>query len=223
VPRLTRVEKQAETRALLLDAAAREVAERGYADAHIDRISETAGFSKGAFYSNFRSKDELVLAVFERTLSDAMNLPFQGVGSAARDPRSLMNALSAQTSARLQEDRLSALLRLELLHQSIRNTRLRDAVVGHYNELVATNAGLFAQARVQLGLRPLPHAARAAAELYLAVILGVALLRCAGAKLTPAGSLAASLLNVTVAEDPMAPAALQSKPKRTRRPPRPAR
>jgi AcrR family transcriptional regulator len=66
--RLTRAERQAETRARLLDAAVRVCARRGLADATIEEISEEAGYTRGAVYSNFESKENLLLAVFEERI-----------------------------------------------------------------------------------------------------------------------------------------------------------
>ena len=42
--------------------------ERGFHGASLDEIAETAGYWKGAVYSNFDSKDELFLAVFDAHL-----------------------------------------------------------------------------------------------------------------------------------------------------------
>ncbi len=55
-----------ETRARLLDAAAEVFVARGIALASVEEIAETAGFSRGAFYSNFTDKDELVMALLSR-------------------------------------------------------------------------------------------------------------------------------------------------------------
>ena len=63
--RLTREESQALTRAKLLANAVRVVAAEGYEGASIDKIAEAAGYSKGAFYSNFASKEELFLELLE--------------------------------------------------------------------------------------------------------------------------------------------------------------
>jgi AcrR family transcriptional regulator len=50
-------------------AAAMEVfAERGFHGASVEDICERAGFTRGAFYSNFDSKDDLVLALYEQHL-----------------------------------------------------------------------------------------------------------------------------------------------------------
>lgn len=54
------------TREKLLDAAHRVFIDRGVAVATIEEICEAAGFTRGAFYSNFTDKDSLVLALLER-------------------------------------------------------------------------------------------------------------------------------------------------------------
>lgn len=61
ISRLTRTESKAQTRQRLGQAARREFARYGVAAASIDRISESAGFSRGAFYSNFADKHEMLL------------------------------------------------------------------------------------------------------------------------------------------------------------------
>lgn len=54
------------TRQKLLDAAALVFAEVGVDAASVEAICERAGFTRGAFYSNFETKEELVLALTER-------------------------------------------------------------------------------------------------------------------------------------------------------------
>ena len=49
------------TRARLLDAAAQVFAEVGLDGASVEAVCDRAGFTRGAFYSNFESKDELFL------------------------------------------------------------------------------------------------------------------------------------------------------------------
>jgi AcrR family transcriptional regulator len=86
--RLTRAERAARTRKLLMAAASRVCAKHGLERASIDEVAEEAGFTKGAFYANFRSKEELFLAMLDerfseqlrkldRTLSDEGELPDQ--------------------------------------------------------------------------------------------------------------------------------------------------
>jgi AcrR family transcriptional regulator len=52
-----------ETRDKLFDAAARVFEEQGIGGASIEAIAAEAGFTRGAFYSNFASKEELIIAM----------------------------------------------------------------------------------------------------------------------------------------------------------------
>lgn len=53
------------TRKRLLTAAYEVFAEDGFGRATVERVCERAGFTRGAFYSNFTSLDELFLAMWE--------------------------------------------------------------------------------------------------------------------------------------------------------------
>ena len=61
----TRKERQARTRAALMDAAADVAVRRGIEGASVDEVAERAGFTKGAVYANFASKEELFLAMLD--------------------------------------------------------------------------------------------------------------------------------------------------------------
>jgi AcrR family transcriptional regulator len=63
--RLTRKEKQAHTRTCLMKSAAKVFAKRGLQHASIDEVAEEAGYTKGAFYANFKNKEELFLAMLD--------------------------------------------------------------------------------------------------------------------------------------------------------------
>lgn len=54
------------TRERLLDAAAVVFARQGFQAASVEAIAEAAGFTRGAFYSNFESKEALFLALTDR-------------------------------------------------------------------------------------------------------------------------------------------------------------
>src|SRR5713226_7690587 len=66
--KLTRDEKKARTRERLLDAAADVFARRGFHAASLDEVADEAGLTKGAVYSNFTSKDDLIVALIETRL-----------------------------------------------------------------------------------------------------------------------------------------------------------
>jgi AcrR family transcriptional regulator len=54
-----------DTRDKLFEAAARVFEEQGIGGVSIEAIAAAAGFTRGAFYSNFKSKDELIIAMIE--------------------------------------------------------------------------------------------------------------------------------------------------------------
>lgn len=57
--------RRARTRQRLLDAALDVFAEEGFGRSTVEQVCERAGFTRGAFYSNFSSLDELFLALWE--------------------------------------------------------------------------------------------------------------------------------------------------------------
>lgn len=63
--RLSRQESRLETRTRLLESAAQLFARGGYVGASVDLIAESAGYSKGAFYSNFESKEAIFLELLD--------------------------------------------------------------------------------------------------------------------------------------------------------------
>lgn len=68
VARLTRSEQREQTRQRLVESAGKVFCRVGFEAAPIDVIAEEAGFSRGAFYSNFASKDELFLELIRHHL-----------------------------------------------------------------------------------------------------------------------------------------------------------
>jgi AcrR family transcriptional regulator len=67
--RLSRSERQQQTRQGLVAAARRVFLRRGFHPAGLDEIADEAGYTKGAVYSNFAGKDDLFLAVLEEHLA----------------------------------------------------------------------------------------------------------------------------------------------------------
>ena len=66
--RLTREESRALTRSRVLAAAGEVFAERGFHAASLEDVADRAGYSIGAVYSNFRSKDDLFLSLMTERL-----------------------------------------------------------------------------------------------------------------------------------------------------------
>ena len=123
--RLTREQSKALTREKIFEAAAKAFARRGYAGAAVDEIAEEAGFSRGAFYFNFTSKDDLFLQLIERQLryltEDAHSI-ISGSSSAEETLRRLREFYILIRS----QDKTAYLLITEAQLYAIRNTRFRS-------------------------------------------------------------------------------------------------
>lgn len=65
--RLTRAESKARTRAKLLEAGGDLFAEHGFHAVAVETIVERAGFTRGAFYANFKDKADLLLTLIEES------------------------------------------------------------------------------------------------------------------------------------------------------------
>jgi len=61
----SRAERQAQTRSELIDAAEALFTAKGFQATSLDAVAEAAGYTKGAVYSNFASKEDLFFAVYE--------------------------------------------------------------------------------------------------------------------------------------------------------------
>ncbi|WGD37471.1 TetR family transcriptional regulator [Lysinibacter sp. HNR] len=94
--------RRQKTRDRLIDAAFEEFAERGISAASVESISERAGFTRGAFYSNFSSKEELFFALMERENTkkiEALDADIAAVlPQLAADPLSLTEELVARVA-----------------------------------------------------------------------------------------------------------------------------
>ncbi|MEV8597220.1 TetR/AcrR family transcriptional regulator [Streptomyces sp. NPDC052013] len=82
--RLTRAESQARTREHVLDTAYALFLSDGFTATSIERVAEAAGYSKGAVYSNFATKNELCLAVLDRIAAEQVTRLTAAMGDAPR-------------------------------------------------------------------------------------------------------------------------------------------
>lgn len=102
MPRLTREESRALTREKLLVAAGNVFSREGLGGASIDRIVEEAGFTKGAFYSNFESKEDIFLQLVESaSFSEVSDLELALAG--IEDPEAIIDAACKWANVRSRE------------------------------------------------------------------------------------------------------------------------
>jgi AcrR family transcriptional regulator len=113
-----------ETRKRLFEAAAEVFAEHGIAGASVEAITTAAGFTRGAFYSNFADKDELVTAMLADHVEQTVRRHVELLAR-HRNPDDFMTALRAVD--RRTQDPLgrSPLLHLELLLYAARAVERR--------------------------------------------------------------------------------------------------
>lgn len=135
--RLTREQSQAQTKAKLLASAREVVARDGYEGATVERIAEEAGFSKGAFYSNFHGKEDIFLYLLE-THSGQDVTELQRLLGDIEDGQVLIDTLSNWAQER-SADPSWGMLALELFRRA-----RRDATFGerHSNLFRAQWEGL---------------------------------------------------------------------------------
>lgn len=180
--RLNREESQARTRELLMRSAASCFARLGFEGASVDEIAETAGYSRGAFYSNFADKDEIFLALLQRHLDrdirdfEAMLLTSDG-----------FEVLAEQVAARYRElgDNPDwCLLMAEFQLRVSRADKGDDAFAHAYADYRKTLSRLIEQTFVKFGRKASLTPAEIAVTL-IALSHGLALERAASKSAIP--------------------------------------
>jgi AcrR family transcriptional regulator len=171
--RLTRAESQAQTRKDLLEAAARVFAERGYERASIEAITEEAGYTRGAFYSNFSSKAEL----FTELLQERAYGAYRQMAAASAEGERVPLRETGERLAALQENpdgRWLFRLWLELLAQAGRDDQLRSLAGGFWSATRTMSAEGIRRAFDEAGTEP-PAAPDRLATAMIALDIGLAL------------------------------------------------
>lgn len=124
-PSRSRRPTREETRTRLLDAAVEVFVARGIAAASVEDIAEAAGFSRGAFYSNFADKDALVLALLQRASDEAI-AEIEGLLETHPDPDDYIRATQElMMSPSRRNGHHHPVLSVELMLYSLRNPAAR--------------------------------------------------------------------------------------------------
>ena len=76
--RLTREQSKDQTRERLIDAARTTFVKKGYVATSVEDIASAAGYTRGAFYSNFDGKSELLIELLRRD-HDRMHADYQSI------------------------------------------------------------------------------------------------------------------------------------------------
>lgn len=138
VPRV-RAAKADRTRSALIEAAKKLFAERGYEAASLGDVAAEAGFTKGAVYANFASKEELLLEVVKEVAAENQRW------LATNGERPTVEALTEpDEDGQLSSDQL---LGIEIALYAARHPNVRQAVADALSPGITGLAGLIAAER----------------------------------------------------------------------------
>ncbi|KWX25002.1 TetR family transcriptional regulator [Mycolicibacterium wolinskyi] len=144
--RLTRAENQARTRALLLDAAARTFARKGYAAASVDEIAATAGFSVGAVYSNFSGKEQLFSELMAERASGRIDQVVDTLAEGRRETGEPLRALGRMLIEIADKDIEFEAIQSEFWLQAVRNPDAMQILVDRSARTLASVRDIVAEA-----------------------------------------------------------------------------
>ena len=175
--RRSRQEMQAQTREKLLEVATRLFVEKGYGGTSLRDIAEQAGFTQGAFYSNFESKEALLLEMLRRHMQrEALQLA-ELVGNANKGMEHVLDDLQSWAST-IDTDVAWSMLSIELQLHAQRSTVFAQAYQAVWEEHKAVLAHwiekIFAGYKAQM-----PAKAESMASALMALAHGLALQRAA--------------------------------------------
>jgi AcrR family transcriptional regulator len=153
-----------EVRARLLGAAGSVFAQKGFAAASVEGVARAAGLTKGAIYSNFRSKDDLFFALLAEHVAERLvNLE---LGSGREIGDALMGAAI--------DDRQWQLLFIEFWQRAMRDPAAREQFVTHRRELRASIARAIEERAAEASYK-LPLPAKDLATIVIALSNGLAI------------------------------------------------
>ncbi|MEP7116356.1 MAG: TetR/AcrR family transcriptional regulator C-terminal domain-containing protein [Acidobacteriota bacterium] len=127
----------------IMRAATQVFAQRGYFNAQVADVARAAGVAAGTVYLYFRSKDDLLVSVFERTMKDAIAEGRAALVGAV-DPRERLSRIARLHLERLGRDRdLAVVFQVELRQSTKFMERFSSSYLRDYLGLIreAVEAG----------------------------------------------------------------------------------
>jgi AcrR family transcriptional regulator len=141
--------KRRQTRGRLLDAALDAFAERGFHGASVEDVCERAGFSRGAFYSNFCSKEELFVALYDRQTTEIL-----ATLTALDQSGATLDEVMADLVAAVPRDRRWFLVNTEFVLHAVRDPAAAKVLAGARARVRAAFAARLADVLDRFGRRP---------------------------------------------------------------------
>lgn len=144
--------RRSEVRARILDAAMQVFAAEGFDGASLNTIAAAAGFTKGAVYSNFASKDELFLALIDRQVTQRSEVVLESLTDVQGDRRALATAVGERLMHSLHADPQWQILFFEFCLRALRDEEVRHRFVEQRRQVRARVAETTEALRERLGL-----------------------------------------------------------------------
>jgi AcrR family transcriptional regulator len=174
---MKRQEKQAQTRAALLEAAGRVFARRGYHAAKLEEIAAEADLTTGAIYSNFTGKENLFLALADAQV-DKRRAEIGAILDQPADPATLAIEGAQRFRAFIEHDPDWPLLYFEFWAYGVRTPHLREEFATRRRAVQGVIADVIGRVEEGLGLQ-LPYPTEQVAVGLSAAINGLAFERVA--------------------------------------------
>jgi AcrR family transcriptional regulator len=165
--------RRAETVERLLDAALETFAEIGFAAASVEDICRRGGFTRGAFYSSFHTKDELFAALFARETARNLARAEQQLAGIEQEADPVTAAVE-RCLATFRADRTWVLVLTEYRLHAARHPEAAAALREHFAGLHARLTELIEGAAARSGVRlavPAGQLARMVLALHDGVVL----------------------------------------------------
>jgi AcrR family transcriptional regulator len=165
--------RRADTVERLLDAALETFADIGFAAASVEDICRRSGFTRGAFYSSFRTKDELFAALYARETGRQLERVEQQLVDIEQEADPVVAAIDRCLSL-MAADRTWFLVHAEYVLHAARRPEAADLLREHVAALHARLSAIIDRAATRLGLRlaiPAEQLARMALALHDGVVL----------------------------------------------------
>ncbi|MBA2421331.1 MAG: TetR/AcrR family transcriptional regulator [Thermoleophilaceae bacterium] len=153
MPRLTRKQKQEHTRSCLMKSAARVFARRGLSGASIDEVAEDAGYTKGAFYANFKSKEELFLAMLDESFSERIAETDRAFATDESPPEQARRS-AGEFARAVGSDPEKMRLGFEFASHATRNEAFREELLTRFATLRRRMETIYRRRAEQYGLEP---------------------------------------------------------------------
>jgi len=152
---LTPERRRALTRRHLLEAAAVVFARDGFHRATLDAVAAAAGFTKGAVYSNWRSKDDLFVALLDDRIERQHAVIREVLGDdPVHDDDNLARVAQVLRSGVMSWDDTWSALYLEFVVYARRNAEARAKLAAALHRSHALSADLISRARSRLAGDP---------------------------------------------------------------------